>query len=92
MTEKVLFHCPNCNALYQIVKVEASPETVGRQVSCRPCGAELPSRHGKFVVKYFLLRTSAYKQKWKRPKTKKPATGGPKSIASVTSCAEALKS
>ena len=35
-------------------------ETEGGQVTCRRCGAPLQSRHGKFVVKYFLLRTSAY--------------------------------
>jgi hypothetical protein len=75
MTDKVLFHCPNCDALHQIVKVEAGPETVSRPVICRPCGAPLPSRHGKFVVTYFLLRTSAYRQRWKRPKKKKPPAG-----------------
>jgi hypothetical protein len=71
MTDKVLFNCPNCNALYQIVKIEAGPETTTRQITCRPCGAPLPPRQGKFIVRYFLLRTSAYKQKWGRPKTKR---------------------
>jgi predicted Zn finger-like uncharacterized protein len=74
MVDKVLFHCPNCNALYQIVKIELGPEATARQVTCRPCGAPLPSRQGKFVVKYFLLRTSAYKQKWKKPKTNEQLT------------------
>jgi hypothetical protein len=74
MVDKVLFHCPNCNALYQIVRIDAGPKINVRQVTCRPCGAPLPSRHGKFVVRYFLLRTSAYKQKWKRPRKKEPPT------------------
>ncbi len=27
------FNCPNCNALYQIVKVEAGPETDNREIA-----------------------------------------------------------
>jgi hypothetical protein len=49
------FHCPNCNALYQIVKVEAGPETVGREITCLCCEAPLIGREGNLVVKYFLL-------------------------------------
>jgi hypothetical protein len=74
MTDKVLFHCPNCNALYQVVKVEAGPETTARQITCRPCGAPLPSRHGKFIMKYFLLRNATHKRKWKRPRKNEPQT------------------
>ena len=33
------FTCPNCQALYQVVKVEAGPETVDCEVACRSCGA-----------------------------------------------------
>jgi predicted Zn finger-like uncharacterized protein len=50
------FTCPNCQALYQVVKVEVGPETVDRAVSCRSCGEALPGREGNFVLKYFLLR------------------------------------
>jgi hypothetical protein len=50
------FNCPNCNALYQIIKAEAGPESVDREVACRVCGGPLVGREGKFVVKYFLLR------------------------------------
>ena len=50
------FTCPNCNALYQIVKVEAGPETDNREITCRACGGPLAGREGKFVLKYFLLR------------------------------------
>jgi predicted Zn finger-like uncharacterized protein len=48
--------CPNCNARYEMVKVEAGPETVDREVNCRSCGASLPGREGNFVLKYFMLR------------------------------------
>jgi hypothetical protein len=53
------FVCPNCNALYQLVKGEAGPETVDRALTCRSCGGPLPSREGEFVLKYFLLRKAA---------------------------------
>ena len=59
--------CPNCNALYQVVKVEAGPQTAYRAINCRACGAPLPPREGKFVVKYFLLRTGGRIQRWRRP-------------------------
>jgi predicted Zn finger-like uncharacterized protein len=35
------FKCPNCQALYQIVKVEAGPDSVIQEVPCRVCGAPL---------------------------------------------------
>jgi transcription elongation factor Elf1 len=50
------FTCPNCQALYQIVKVEAGPETDSREIVCRVCGGPLAAREGKFILKYFLLR------------------------------------
>ena len=50
------FTCPNCKALYQVVKVEAGSETKGHEIACRVCGVPLAGREGKFVLKYFLLR------------------------------------
>jgi predicted Zn finger-like uncharacterized protein len=50
------FTCPNCGAFYQVVKVEAGPETDNREIKCRACGGPLVGREGKFVLKYFLLR------------------------------------
>jgi hypothetical protein len=38
------FTCPNCEALYEIVKVEAGPETIFSAVTCRVCGAPVPNR------------------------------------------------
>jgi hypothetical protein len=43
-------------ALYELVKAEAGPETVDREVACQSCGAPLSGMEGKFVLKYFLLR------------------------------------
>jgi hypothetical protein len=60
------FKCPNCQALYQIVKVEAGSESVFKEVPCRVCGAPLAGRDGKFVLKYFLLREATRAQKWRR--------------------------
>jgi len=50
------FTCPNCGAFYQVVEVEAGPETDNREIKCRACGGPLVGREGKFVLKYFLLR------------------------------------
>jgi predicted Zn finger-like uncharacterized protein len=48
--------CPNCNALYQVVKVEAGPKTADQEIACGVCGAPLAGREGEFVLKYFFLR------------------------------------
>jgi hypothetical protein len=45
------FTCPNCQALYEIVKVEAGPETEKREIICRACGGSLTAREGEFVLK-----------------------------------------
>ena len=60
------FTCPNCNALYHVIKVEPGPETVNREITCRACGGPLPTRDGIFVCKYFLLRKAIGSQKWQR--------------------------
>jgi hypothetical protein len=66
-SRRQLFNCPHCDALYQVVKVEAGPETVDRQLTCRSCGGPLPSREGKFIIKYFMLRKAGRIQKWRKP-------------------------
>ena len=63
------FNCPKCGALYQLVKVEGGPETTDREITCRVCGAQLPSHDGKLFCKYFLLREAARRQRWKRAET-----------------------
>jgi transcription initiation factor IIE alpha subunit len=49
------YTCPNCSALYEVVKVEAGPAT-DREITCPVCDAPLAGREGEFVLKYFLLR------------------------------------
>jgi hypothetical protein len=61
-----LFFCPNCQALYQVVKVEAGPETTNREIACRLCDAPFPAREGQFVLKYFMVRKPSRGQKWGR--------------------------
>jgi hypothetical protein len=60
------FKCPNCNALYQVVRVETLPETSDGEIACRVCGGPLAARDGEFVLKYFLLRTAGRKQAWQK--------------------------
>ena len=57
--KKSSFICPLCNALYQIVRQAAGPETVYSEITCHACGFPLPNREGKYVLKYFLLRKGA---------------------------------
>ena len=60
------FKCPNCDALYQVVRVEALPEARDHEIKCLVCGEPLAAREGEFVLKYFLLRTAARKKTWRR--------------------------
>jgi DNA-directed RNA polymerase subunit RPC12/RpoP len=62
-TTTTQFNCVDCNALYHLIKVEAGPETVDRELNCQACGARLPARDGQFVLKYFLLRKPSRRQK-----------------------------
>jgi hypothetical protein len=62
------FACPNCNALYQVVKVEAGPETADREITCLACGSPLTWREGKFALKYFLLREAVRRRRQGRAK------------------------
>ena len=46
------FKCPHCDALYQIIKAEAGPETsIDGEIPCRICGGLLAARDGEFVLK-----------------------------------------
>jgi hypothetical protein len=70
-----MFSCPHCDALYQVIKTEAGPETNDRAITCCICSEPLPAREGKFVLKYFLMRKAIRKQrKWHR----RPPPAAPK--------------
>ncbi len=47
--------CPNCDAVYQVMRAEAGPESIQRDIPCWRCGGPLPGRDGRFVLKYFLV-------------------------------------
>jgi hypothetical protein len=63
---KPAFTRPNCQALYEVVKVEAGPGTTLQEVTCLSCGGPLAAREGKFVFKYSLLREASRAQKLRR--------------------------
>jgi predicted Zn finger-like uncharacterized protein len=52
MSEAIQFQCPNCEAQYKVVRVEAPP-THDNPVLCLGCGGPLQNREGKFALKYF---------------------------------------
>jgi len=58
------FNCPNCKALYHVVKAPAGPKSVGGEITCRLCSKPLPSREGAYVLKYFLLYKIGPRQKY----------------------------
>ena len=62
----ILFNCQSCDALYQVVKTEAGPETIDCDMECRVCGASLATRDGELVLKYFLLRKAARRRGYRR--------------------------
>ncbi len=49
------FNCPNCDALYMVVQVQAAPSTLYRYLTCRSCDGPLEAQKGRFILKYFLL-------------------------------------
>jgi predicted Zn finger-like uncharacterized protein len=53
-------HCPNCDAVYHVVKAEVGPETVDQRITCRVCDGPFPSREKDLILKYFLLRESGH--------------------------------
>ncbi len=51
--------CPNCQAIYHVLKSGAVPTPKMKRAMCRVCSAPLPARQGlqgKFVLQYFLMR------------------------------------
>ena len=70
------FTCPNCLALYQIVKAKAGPETVFQETPCRVRGEAIVGREGNFVLKYYLLREAARVRPWRRASEKSPSQIG----------------
>jgi DNA-directed RNA polymerase subunit RPC12/RpoP len=63
------FTCANCGALYQVVRGEVGSESASGDVACRSCGATMPGRDGKFVLKYFHLRDGG--RRWQKRKRKR---------------------
>ncbi len=60
-----LFTCPNCKALYQLIKVESGRETANTEIRCKVCSGPLVGREGNFVLKYFLLREGIRRERRK---------------------------
>ena len=66
-TKFSFFNCPNCQVLCQLIKHPVGLKTNERQITCRACGGPLPTREGKFVLKYLMLRKAVRVQRWRRP-------------------------
>jgi hypothetical protein len=57
MTEAT-FRCPNCDAAYKPVRVEAPPSH-NTQLLCLSCGGPLRNSEGKYALKYFRVADGA---------------------------------
>ena len=49
MSEAIRFQCPNCEAAYEIVRVEAPPARDDHQLTCFSCGGPLHNRSVKYL-------------------------------------------
>ncbi|PWT83920.1 MAG: hypothetical protein C5B58_05665 [Acidobacteria bacterium] len=67
-----LFTCPNCKALYQVIKFEEGIKTPDTEKRCQVCAGPLVGREGKFVLKYYLLRQAIRRErrKWRGGQSK----------------------
>jgi len=77
MSEATKFHCPNCDAEYDVARLETPPK-YDRELLCIGCGGPLQSHNGKFSLKY--SRTDGKRrqipQGLKRPRPDAPAGVG----------------
>jgi len=63
------FTCPQCQARYKIVRVNAGPQTVNRPVHCKVCRWPFVSSDGEDILKYFLID--------------RPKASGPRSVSNA---------
>jgi hypothetical protein len=54
MLETTSFQCPQCAAVYQVVRIEADSAD-DREINCPACHAPLRGRDGNFFLKYFMM-------------------------------------
>ena len=56
------FKCPTCDALYQVVKMNAGQEAIGRETTCQVFGAQFPAQQGKLISNIYIAES------WPSPK------------------------
>jgi hypothetical protein len=61
------FKCPTCEAMYELVRVEAEVATAIRELTCIGCGGPLPPREGRFALKYFFVDRRSQKRRVIQP-------------------------
>jgi hypothetical protein len=52
------FKCPSCDALYEVIRAEAGPETRDGEIGCRICGAPLAPRDSGIRPEIFSVAQS----------------------------------
>lgn len=55
MTDTMNRACPNCAAVYNVVRMEVGPDDKIGEIRCLVCGGPLQGGEGKFIYKYLLI-------------------------------------
>jgi hypothetical protein len=61
------YPCPHCGEPYEVVEVEAGPETRAREITCLACGGPLQGRRGRYIRKYFRLKKGPQREHPPKP-------------------------
>ena len=58
------FNCPNCNALYEVVKLQAGPETNDREITSGIAAIHSSAAKGAWSLSIFCCENAGRVQKW----------------------------
>src|SRR5262249_26168771 len=61
------FNCPNCRAEYRLVRLEARPDTIDRELYCIACAGRLNGCEGGLVLKYLFVDRGSKKRRALQP-------------------------
>jgi hypothetical protein len=50
------YFCDNCDAMYEISKIEGGDTAADPEIACLVCGAPFAAREGAYLLKYLMLR------------------------------------
>ena len=69
-TQAVDFICSGCEAHYKVVRAKTNARPPDRPIHCTVCKRPLPTTHGEYILKYFLVSRAKAQQAGVRPNTR----------------------